>query len=70
MLTIKNHFVDEIDDLMIKKFLGESIVCISLDQTIDPNHQAEYVDFLNTLSPSGLPPHRLVLKPNAPIILL
>ncbi|XP_027067579.1 uncharacterized protein [Coffea arabica] len=70
ILTTKNYFVDEINDLMIEKFPGESIEYISFDQTVDPNHQAEYVNFLNTLSPSGLPPHRLVLRPHEPIILL
>nr|XP_027096136.1 uncharacterized protein LOC113716034 [Coffea arabica] len=70
ILTTKNHFVDEINDLMIEKFPGESIEYNSFDQIIDSNHQAEYVDFLSTLSPSDLPPHKFVLKPNAPIILL
>ncbi|XP_027075985.1 uncharacterized protein [Coffea arabica] len=70
ILTTKNHFVDEINDMMIEKFPGESIEYISFNQTLDLNHQAEYVDFLNTLSQSGFPLHRLVLKPHAPIILL
>ncbi|XP_071918824.1 uncharacterized protein [Coffea arabica] len=70
ILSTKNHFVDEINDLMIEKFPGNSVEYISFDETINPNYQAEYVDLLNTLAPSGLPPHKLTLKPNSPIILL
>ena len=55
---------------MIEKSLENSIEYISFDETINPNYQAKYVDLLNTLAPSGLPPHRLILKLNLPIILL
>nr|XP_043620138.1 uncharacterized protein LOC122591985 [Erigeron canadensis] len=42
----------------------------SFDETIDPNDQTQYEDFLHSLTPNGMPPHRLFLKPNSPIILL
>ncbi|XP_027065877.1 uncharacterized protein [Coffea arabica] len=48
ILTTKNHFVDEVNDILIDKF----------------------PDFLNSLSPSGLPPYKLILKPGVPVILL
>ncbi|GKE33174.1 ATP-dependent DNA helicase RRM3-like protein [Tanacetum coccineum] len=42
----------------------------SFDETLDPNDQTQYEDFLHLLTPNGMPPHILVLKPNSPIILL
>ncbi|XP_071913922.1 uncharacterized protein [Coffea arabica] len=70
ILTTKNNFVDEINDQLIKKFPGDLTEYLSYDETLNENHQSEYIDLLNTLTPSNLPPHRLLLKSNAPIILL
>lgn len=42
----------------------------SFDETIHINEQAIQEDFMNSLTPSGFPPHELVLKPCCPIILL
>lgn len=70
ILTTKNAFVDEINDILIAKFPGEEIEYVSFDETIDPNDQTQYEDFLHSLTPNGMPPHRLVLKHNSPIILL
>lgn len=70
ILTTKNTFVDEINDILIKKFSSQEIEYNSFDETIDPNDQAHYEDLLHSLTPNGMPPHRLVLKQNAPIILL
>nr|XP_043614267.1 uncharacterized protein LOC122586333 [Erigeron canadensis] len=70
ILTTKNIFVDEINDLLIQKFPGEPTEYSSFDETIDPNDQTQHEDFLHSLTPNGMPPHRLFLKPNTPIILL
>ncbi|XP_027109519.2 uncharacterized protein [Coffea arabica] len=70
ILTTKNNFVDEINDQLIEKFSGDLTEYLSYDETLNENHQSKYIDLLNTLTPSNLPPHRLLLKPNAPIILL
>nr|GEV08517.1 ATP-dependent DNA helicase RRM3-like isoform X1 [Tanacetum cinerariifolium] len=51
------------------RFICEEIEYVSFDETLDPNEQTQYEDFLS-LAPNGLPPHRLVLKRNAPNILL
>nr|KAJ0210749.1 hypothetical protein LSAT_V11C400209270 [Lactuca sativa] len=70
ILTMKNAFVSEINDVLIQKFPGEEIEYNSFDETLDVNDQGHYEDLLHSLTPNGMPPHRLVLKKNAPIILL
>ncbi|XP_071926043.1 uncharacterized protein [Coffea arabica] len=70
ILTTKNNFVDKINDELIKKFPGDLTEYLSYDETLNENHQSEYIDLLNTLTPSNLPAHRLLFKLNAPIILL
>ncbi|KAL3532807.1 hypothetical protein ACH5RR_006328 [Cinchona calisaya] len=70
ILTTKNDFVDEINDILINKFPGVATEYFSFGETLDPNDQAQYEDFLNSLAPTGLPPHKLLLKPNSPVILL
>ncbi|GKB09795.1 ATP-dependent DNA helicase PIF1-like protein [Tanacetum coccineum] len=71
ILTTKNCFVDEINDILIARLIpGEETEYVSCDETLDPDDQTQYEDFLHSLTPNGMPPHRLVLKPNSPIILL
>ncbi|XP_016496333.2 uncharacterized protein LOC107815289 [Nicotiana tabacum] len=70
ILTTKNDFVDEINDILISQFSTDEKVYLATDETIDPKDQSEYEDFLHTLSPPGLPPYKLFLKKNCPIILL
>ncbi|KAG5579184.1 hypothetical protein H5410_049811 [Solanum commersonii] len=54
ILTTKNDFVDEINDMLISQFSNTGKVYIAIDETIDPNDQSEYEDFLHTLNPTGL----------------
>jgi len=73
ILSIKNEDVDDINEQIINKFNEKAHVYLSADSVQDKDsvHQNLYpVEFLNTLTPSGTPPHRLVLKVGAPIILL
>ncbi|CAI9287988.1 unnamed protein product [Lactuca saligna] len=70
ILTTKNTFVDQINEILIQKFQGEVKEYVSFDETLDPNDQGHYEDLLHSLTPNGMPPHRLILKKNAPIILL
>ena len=70
ILTTKNTFVDEINDILIKRFPGEEVEYNSIDETLDPNDQAHYEDLLHSLTPNGMPPHKLIVKHKSPVILL
>lgn len=75
MKEFRSMTVNEINDLLIERFAGMKEnntmrVYTSLDRTIDEAYQADYEDFLNSICPIGLPPHKLILKKNFPIILL
>ncbi|XP_022019988.1 ATP-dependent DNA helicase PIF1-like [Helianthus annuus] len=70
ILTTKNDSVDEINDKMIDMFQGEEKVYYSFDEAEDDHHNYYPTEFLNSLTVSGLPPHKLRLKIGCPIILL
>jgi hypothetical protein len=55
---------------MIGRFQGEEIMYHSFDSAVDDPHNYYPSEFLNTLTPSSLPPHVLKLKIGCPIILL
>nr|GMD12809.1 ATP-dependent DNA helicase PIF1-like [Ipomoea batatas] len=69
ILTPKNEIADEINSILIDRFPGESKCYVSFDEPLDLK-QMHCKDYLHTLSPAGLPPHKLILKKNCPIILL
>ncbi|KAL7612133.1 hypothetical protein Lser_V15G06164 [Lactuca serriola] len=70
ILSTRNDSVDEINDLLICRFHGEEKIYYSFDEVVDYINNFYPVEFLNTLSVSGLPPHYLRLKVGCPIILL
>ncbi|GAA0170320.1 DNA helicase [Lithospermum erythrorhizon] len=70
ILCPKNEFVNDINSKLIEKFPGQEIVYTSDDKARSAKDQGDYVDYLNSLEPNGLPSHKLVLKKNTPIILL
>ncbi|KAG5607148.1 hypothetical protein H5410_028640 [Solanum commersonii] len=70
ILTTKNDFVVEINEMFIQKFPGNTMTFVGIDETVEPKDQSQYEDFLHTLNPSGLPPYKLTLKQNSPVILL
>ncbi|KAG5565447.1 hypothetical protein RHGRI_001363 [Rhododendron griersonianum] len=70
ILATRNESVDMLNEKLIATFLGEEWKYVSYDEAIDDTHCYYPEEFLNTLTPNGLPPHELVLKVNSPIMLL
>jgi hypothetical protein len=74
ILTLKNDDVDTINNIILNKlnnkdaFTYNSYDCVDDLQTTNINLYT--TEFLNSLTVNGLPPHRLQLKINTPIILL
>ncbi|KAG5589086.1 hypothetical protein H5410_039600 [Solanum commersonii] len=53
-----------------KKFPERARTYVAVDETVEPNDQTQFEDFLHTLHPPGLPPYKLTLKENCPVMLL
>ncbi|PWZ32213.1 60S ribosomal protein L2, mitochondrial [Zea mays] len=70
ILSTRNDWVDMINVKMIDRFQGEHMVYHSFDSAMDDPHNYYPPEFLNTLTPNGLPPHVLKLKIGFPVILL
>nr|XP_027067673.1 ATP-dependent DNA helicase RRM3-like [Coffea arabica] len=70
ILSRTNNAVDDVNQLIIDRFPRDPHTYISSDRTLNERDQGDYEDFLNSLNPKGLPPHKLILKENCPIILL
>lgn len=70
ILTTKNDFVNQINDMLITKFPEKARTYVAIDETAEANDQSQFEDFLHTLDPPGLPPYKLTLKENCPVILL
>jgi hypothetical protein len=71
ILAPKNSDCDEINLECLSRFAGDMHTFTSADSVADEEAAALFpVEFLNNLNVSGLPPHRLNLKLNCPMILL
>lgn len=70
ILSMRNDSVDMINMKMIRRFYGDEMVYHSFDCAVDDPHNYYPEEFLNTLTPNGLPPHVLKLKIGCPVILL
>ncbi|XP_027181704.1 uncharacterized protein LOC113780084 [Coffea eugenioides] len=70
ILLATNNAVDDVNQIIIDRFPKDPHVYISFDRTLNEKDQGDYEDFLNSLSPKGLPPYKLILKENCPVILL
>jgi ATP-dependent DNA helicase PIF1 len=70
ILCTMNDYVDEINARMIDKFPGKATVFYSFDSVDDDERNNYPQDFLNSITPNGLPRHELRIKINCPVILL
>jgi len=76
ILAPKNSIVDTINDYMLDLIPGEEKTYLSYDTPLTQNVDGQTVDdvhtpeFLNTISTSGLPNHKLRLKVGVPVMLL
>lgn len=70
IVTAKNKTVDALNATLTDRMPGALHTLLSAD-TVDDEH-THYVpeEYLNTLAPSGLPPHHLALRVGMPIMLL
>ncbi len=72
ILSTKNDMVDKINAEMLDLFPGDIPAPFLSADSVSPDDDPLMVpdELLNSLTPSGLPPHKLYLKVRAPIILL
>ena len=71
ILAPKNDLVNHINRTILPKLPGYVEVYKSIDNVVDQDQACLYpTEFLNSLEPSGMPPHELHLKVGAPIMLL
>ena len=66
----KNIDVHEINNIVLNKIRDQAVLYKSVDTVLEPNEAVNYPsEFLNSIDPSGFPPHVLQLKIGVPIIL-
>lgn len=72
ILATRNDDCNRINGKVLERMPGATQVCLSADTVADTGDQyGQYpVEFLNTLQPSGLPPHCLEMKQGQIIMLL
>lgn len=59
------------NDRVLDMFPGDTVTCFSVDSVAEVDQQAVYpTEYLNSLTLSGLPPHKLNIKVGAPVMLL
>ena len=61
ILCLTNSEVDKVNEYMTNMFPGEEHVCSSVDTAESEGDYVYPTEFLHTLCPSGMPPHRIKL---------
>ena len=62
ILLTRNDHVDGLNASMIDMFIGKEKVFYSHDSVDDDSNNNYPLDFLNSITPNGLPPHELRIK--------
>ncbi|XP_016449340.2 uncharacterized protein LOC107774357 [Nicotiana tabacum] len=62
ILASSNEYVDQLNEMLIDKFPSETKIFHSFDSAEDDTKNYYQEEYLNTLTPNGLPPHRFVVK--------
>ena len=71
ILAPKNCDVDHINNLALSLMQGEIFIFESADSVKSEEQAGNFpVEYLNSISASGLPPHKLSLKVGCPVILI
>ena len=70
ILTPLNQTVKAINEIALERFCGRTHVFQSIDEAVDADLSLYPQEFLNSLMPTGMPPHELQLKKGAPVMLL
>ncbi|KAK8933194.1 hypothetical protein KSP39_PZI015626 [Platanthera zijinensis] len=70
LLTPLNEDVNRLNDKCLTLFPGEEVTYYSFDSVNDDRYNLYPQEFLNSLSPANLPPHKLTLKKGVPVMLL
>jgi len=71
ILLPTNEQVEKLNDLILSRFDAQSQMYYSVDTVLEKEDAVHFpTEFLNSLTPSEVPPHTLILKIGAPIILM
>ena len=69
--TPLNQNIKQINNVCLAEFPGEERTYFSADSVLEDNYKESLpVEYLNSLSPSGMPEHEIKLKVGAPVMLL
>lgn len=71
LLALKNAEVNSMNFNILNRIAGNTVTYTSIDTATNQDDVVNYpIEFLNSLDIPGIPPHRLELKVEVPIILL